>query len=114
MKLVVTGGTGTLGQSILRLALGRGHSVVAVSRRTPETLPDGALHRAADVATGRGLAEAIAGADAIIDAANSMEQAGQPVLVDGTRRLLGMLPAAGVGHYIGVSIVGIDTSTAAY
>ncbi len=79
----------------------------------PKALPGGATHARADVTTGEGLAAALAGCDAIIDGTNAMANAHE-VLVDGTRRVLEVAKAANVPHFVGISIVGIDTAPIAY
>jgi uncharacterized protein YbjT (DUF2867 family) len=98
------GGTGTLGAPVVRELLTRGATVRVLSRHATET-PDGSEHRRVDLASGVGLAQA--GADAVIDAANS-NKAAENVLVAGTRRLLEAEVVAGVGHHLAISIIGID------
>lgn len=80
----------------------RGHDVRVLSRSSPE-------YRV-DLTTGEGLAEALAGCDAVVDASNSQSSAKQAArtLVEGSRRLLAAEEAAGVGHHVCVSIVGCD------
>lgn len=107
MRIVVTGSSGSLGGAVIAKAVAAGHEVVATSRRAPRSLPAGVVHRAADVTTGEGLAAALAGATAVIDATNAFQRA-REVLVGGTRRVLEAARTAGVRHFIGVSIVGID------
>lgn len=107
MQIVVTGGSGSLGGAVIGKAIAAGHDVVAVSRHPPRALPAGARHAAVDVTTGVGLAAAMAGADVVIDGTNAMRDA-RAVLVDGTRRVLDAAKAAGVKHFVGISIVGID------
>ncbi len=113
MQLAVLGGSGSLGGAVTAKAIAAGHHVVAISRSVPKLLPDKATHAKADVTTGEGLAQAFAGCDAIIDGTNAMANA-KEVLVDGTRRVLEAAKAAGVGHFVGISIVGIDTAPLAY
>ena len=104
MRIAVLGGTGTLGKAVVAAARAAGHEVRAVSRHG-ETV--------ADVTTGAGLAEAFAEVDAIVDGTNAMATA-REVLVDGTRRVLEVAAAAGVRHFVGISIVGIDDAPLAY
>lgn len=111
--MVVLGGSGTLGQAVTAAAIAAGHTVTAVSRRPPAKLPDGVRHVAADVTTGIGLDAAFAGAEAIIDGTNAMANA-REVLVEGTKRVLDAAKTASVPHFVGVSIVGIDTAPFAY
>jgi uncharacterized protein YbjT (DUF2867 family) len=108
MRVAVVGGTGTLGSAVVKRLVARGDEVLALSRgASAGQLPAGASHRKVDLATGAGLDAALAGVEAVIDAANSQKQAG-PVLVEGTRRLLEAGAAAGVGHHLTISIVGCD------
>lgn len=113
MRLAVLGGSGSLGRAVTAAAIAAGHTVTAVSRRPPATLPAGTRHVAADVTTGVGLDAAFAGAEAIIDGTNAMANA-REVLVEGTRTVLDAAKAATVPHFVGISIVGIDTAPFAY
>lgn len=104
--VAVVGGTGTLGAPVVRHLIDRGATVRVLSRNATE-VPAGVEHRRIDLATGAGLAEALAGATVVIDAANSTKAADE-VLVAGTRRLLEASAAAGVGHHLAISIIGIE------
>ena len=64
-----------------------------------------------DVLTGEGLAEALAGADAIVDVTNSPSFEDDPVMEFFTKATTNVVAAAknaGVGHYVVLSIVGVD------
>jgi uncharacterized protein YbjT (DUF2867 family) len=108
MRVAVVGGTGTLGAAVVAELERRGHQAVALSRRPP-TGGRGA-HERVDLATGEGLETALKGMDAVVDAsnANRSRRAMQAVLLDGTRRLLHAESAAGIGHHVLISIVGIE------
>ncbi|HXS46768.1 MAG TPA: NAD(P)H-binding protein, partial [Solirubrobacterales bacterium] len=108
MKVAVVGGTGVLGASLVAELAARGDDVLALSRTPGAALPAGATHRRVDLTSGEGLAEALAGVEVVVDAANSTPRDAGPVLVEGTVRLLRASGAAGVRHHIGVSIVGCD------
>jgi uncharacterized protein YbjT (DUF2867 family) len=101
MRIAITGGTGTLGRLLAAEFCRRGHEVRALSRSAPQ-------YRV-DLSTGDGLAAALAGCDTVVDASNSAsaKHAAQ-VLVEGSRRLLAAGQEAGVGHHVGVSIVGCE------
>jgi uncharacterized protein YbjT (DUF2867 family) len=58
MKIAVTGATGRLGTPLVEVLLAQGHEVVEISRA-----------KGVDVITGEGLADALAGAEVIVDAA---------------------------------------------
>ncbi|MEV0250783.1 SDR family oxidoreductase [Nocardia sp. NPDC050712] len=105
MRVAVIGGTGVLGSAVVREATARGHEVRVVSRTAPEEAT--VEHRAADLRTGAGLDEALAGCEAVVNAANAMTKS-NAVLVDGVRMLLDAEQRAGVGHHVEISIVGCD------
>jgi uncharacterized protein YbjT (DUF2867 family) len=104
--IAVVGGTGTLGAPVVGELLGKGAEVRVLSRNATE-VPPGAEHRRVDLTSGAGLAEALAGVDTVVDAANSTKAA-DDVLVAGTRRLLDAEAGVGVGHHVAISIIGID------
>ena len=103
-RVVVLGGTGSLGSAVADELGALGHQAVIASRRGLAKV---------DVTTGEGLAAALAGADAVIDATNALGAA-RSVLVDGTARVLAAARDAKVGHFVGISIVGIDDAPLAY
>jgi len=107
MKVAVAGGTGTLGAPLVAELARRGLEVLALSRTAPAEPPAGAAHRRIDLAGGDGLAEALAGVDTLVEAANTSPSRGEE-LVAITRRLLDAAARAGVGHFVGVSIVGCE------
>jgi uncharacterized protein YbjT (DUF2867 family) len=110
--VAVVGGTGTLGALTVGELLTKGASVRVLTRGA-SGVPTGAEHRRVDLTTGEGLDGALAGVDAVIDAANSTKGA-EETLVAGTRRLLEAGAAAGVGHHLAISIVGIDRVPLSY
>lgn len=109
MRIVVTGGTGNVGTSVLRALAGE--DVVAVSRRVPEDpLPGGARHVQADVARDD-LDAVFAGADVVIHLAwliqPSRDRAQtRSVNVGGSRRVFEAAARAGVGALVHASSVG--------
>jgi nucleoside-diphosphate-sugar epimerase len=70
----------------------RGHEVRVVSSSAP-------IYRA-DLTTGAGLDEAIAGCDAVVDASKSSSKSAAATLVEGTRRLLLAGQRAGGPHHV--------------
>ena len=61
--------------------------------------------------TGEGLADALAGADVLVDVVNSPSFEDDPVMeffTTSTTNLVAAAKAAGVGHYVALSIVGVD------
>jgi len=100
MRISVIGATGLIGSRVVDLLKGDGHDVVAASRST-----------GADVLTGEGLAEALTGADVLVDLTNSPSFDDDPVMDFFTRSSANLVAAAkeaGVGHYVALSIVGVD------
>jgi uncharacterized protein YbjT (DUF2867 family) len=73
----------------------------------------GISHHPADLRNGEGLAEGLTDVEVVVDASNAPREARQ-VLVEGTRRLLDAEIRAGVGHHVGISIVGCDRVPTAY
>jgi uncharacterized protein YbjT (DUF2867 family) len=107
MRVLVAGGTGVLGSAVVDALKDAGHDPVVLSRRAA-TAYDGTERRAGDLASGAGLAQAVRGIDAVVDAASPRGRHPERVLVEGTRRLLAAAAQAGVGTYAVVSIVGVD------
>lgn len=95
MKIVIFGGTGNVGSAIVAEAAGRGHEVVAVSRREPSgPLPAGATWQAGDAADAASVRAVTAGADAVVSAIGpSREPGGDPQAFVGI--LLGLAEAVG-------------------
>ncbi len=100
MKIVVIGGTGLIGSKTVAVLLQGGHEVVAAAPNT-----------GVNTITGEGLKQAIAGAQAVIDLANSPSFEDKPALEffeASGRNLLAAEAADGVGRHVALSIVGID------
>ena len=103
MDVLVTGGTGQLGQQLVPALRAAGHTVRAMSRRG--TGPGGVR---GDLATGLDLRAALAGAEVVVHAAS--DPRGDPWQVDvaGTRRLVQEVDRDRLRHLVYVSIVGVD------
>lgn len=106
MRVLVTGASGRLGRAVLPRLVADGVTVRAMSRHPRHE--GGAEWVAADLATGRGLAEAVTGVEAVLHLASAPERGTHEVDVLGTRRLVVAAGHAGVRHLVYVSIVGID------
>lgn len=112
MDIAVIGGTGHVGALVVAELAARGDTVRVVSRSAPkaDALGGGKVeHRRADLSTGEGLAEALEGADAVVNAVGD-PRGRTEILVEGTRRVLAAEARAGVGHHVAISIVGTDRS----
>src|ERR1700752_5106779 len=106
MKIVVIGGTGLIGSKTVAILRQGGHEVVAAS-------PNSGVN----TITGEGLKEALAGAQVVIDLANSPSFEDKAVLEffqTSGRNLHAAETSAGVGHHVALSIVGIDRSDNGY
>jgi len=100
MKIVVIGGSGLIGSKVVTNLRQRGHEVVAASPST-----------GVNTLTGEGLAEALAGAQVVVDVANSPSFEDKPALEffeTSGRNLLAAEKAAGVKHHVALSVVGTD------
>jgi uncharacterized protein YbjT (DUF2867 family) len=98
MRIVVIGGSGLIGSKLVDLLKHRGQEVVAASPQT-----------GVNTLTGEGLAEALAGADVVVDVANSPSLEDAPAMSFFTtsgRNLLAAEAAAGVKHHVALSVVG--------
>ena len=100
MKLVIIGGTGLIGSKLVTKLREHGHEAVPAS---PDT--------GVNTLTGEGLAEALQGASVVVDVSNSPsfeEAAVMKFFTTSTRNLLKYAAAAGVRHYVALSVVGTE------
>ncbi|MBZ9656758.1 SDR family oxidoreductase [Phyllobacterium lublinensis] len=100
MKIVIIGGTGLIGSKTAARLREKGHEVLAVSPNT-----------GVNTVTGEGLAEALVGAEVVIDLANAPSWEDKAVLEffeTAGRNLLAADAKAGVKHHIALSIVGTE------
>lgn len=100
MKITVLGATGLIGKGVVASLNGAGHETVAASRSS-----------GADVLSGEGLAEALAGADVLVDVVNSPSYDDDPVMrffTTATKNVVDAAKSQNVGHYVALSIVNCD------
>ncbi len=100
MKIVVIGGNGLIGSKLVELLGERGHEVLAASPST-----------GVNTLTGEGLAAALAGAQVVVDVANSPSFEDAPVMhffETAGHNLLAAEAVAGVQHHVALSVVGTE------
>ena len=100
MKIVVIGGTGLIGTKVVKKLTDRGHDALAASPKT-----------GVDATTGRGLAEALARAQVVVDVLNAPSWEDAAVLAffeNSGRNLARAEKEAGVRHHVALSVVGTD------
>jgi uncharacterized protein YbjT (DUF2867 family) len=100
MKLVIIGGTGLIGSKLVSRLREHGHEAVPAS---PDT--------GVNTLTGQGLADVLRGASVVVDVSNSPsfeEKAVMDFFTTSTRNLLQCAAAAGVKHYVALSVVGTE------
>src|SRR5262245_39542881 len=100
MKIVVIGGSGLIGKKLIPLLRGRGHEALSAS-------PSSGVN----TITGKGLGEALAGADIVVDVTNSPSWEDKAVLEffeTSTRNIVAAEAAARVKHHVALSVVGAD------
>jgi len=100
MKLTIIGGTGLIGSKLVTRLREQGHEAVPAAPNT-----------GVNTLTGAGLAEALRGASVVVDVSNSPsfeEKAVMEFFTTSTRNLLKYAAAAGVRHYVALSVVGTE------
>jgi uncharacterized protein YbjT (DUF2867 family) len=105
-RIAVAGATGRVGRHVVSLLQSVGHEVVPISRSN-----------GVDVVTGGGLAEALVGVEAIVDAATGPspeQEAATEFFTAAARNLQELGERAGVQRIVVVSIIGIDRFAGGY
>lgn len=99
MKLAVIGGTGLIGSQAVRILNAAGHEAVPHSQST-----------GVDVISGQGVDEAVAGADVVVNLTNSptFDEASPAFFQTSMDNLLAAAHKGGAGHFVILSIVGVD------
>ncbi|MBT1690088.1 SDR family oxidoreductase [Dawidia soli] len=100
MKIIIIGGSGLIGSKLAEKLRTLGHDVNAASPAS-----------GVNTITGEGLADALRGADVVVDVANSPsfeDKAVMEFFETSGRNLLAAEAAAGIKHHIALSVVGTD------
>jgi uncharacterized protein YbjT (DUF2867 family) len=121
MKILVTGGTGVIGEGAIPELIQRGHSVRLLSRHADEDAKQwvGVEPFVGDVADAASIENAADGCDAVLHIAGIVaeeppETTFANVNVGGTRNLLGEARRANVRRFVYVSSLGADVGTSEY
>ncbi len=112
-QICIIGGSGFVGRAIVRQATEAGHRVT-VGCRHPERARDllvyGIELAKVDITDGRGLDDAVAGSDVVINLVGLLFERGRysfdAAHVSGTEQLLDACKKAGVSHYLHMSALG--------
>ena len=100
MKILVVGGTGLIGSKVVEKLRQKGHEPIAAAPST-----------GVNTITGEGLADALAGAQVVVDVANSPsfeDQAAMDFFQTAGKNLTAAEKAAGVRHHVALSVVGTE------
>jgi uncharacterized protein YbjT (DUF2867 family) len=100
MKIVVIGGSGLIGTKLVNMLRDRGHEALAASPTS-----------GVNTLTGAGVAEALKGAQVVVDVTNSPSFEDAAVMHFFQTSARNLLPAevvAGVSHHVALSVVGAD------
>ncbi|WP_440070292.1 SDR family oxidoreductase [Streptosporangium sp. OZ121] len=99
MKFAVIGGTGLIGSKVVKILNEAGHEAV------PHSLSTGV-----DVLTGQGVDAALTGADVVVNLTNSptFDEASPAFFQTSMDTLLAAAERAGAGHFVILSIIGVD------
>jgi len=100
MKIVVIGGTGLIGSKVVEKLKHKGHEAIAAEPNT-----------GVNTITGEGLADALAGAQVVVDVANSpsfADQAAMDFFQTAGKNLAAAEAAARIKHHVALSVVGTE------
>jgi uncharacterized protein YbjT (DUF2867 family) len=100
MRIAVAGGTGLVGRHAVDAVAGAGHEPVVLARSL-----------GVDITTGKGVAEALATVEVVIDVSNistTRRRTSVAFFTAGTENLLAAGQRAGVRHHVALSIVGVE------
>ncbi|HEX8035975.1 MAG TPA: NAD(P)H-binding protein [Ktedonobacterales bacterium] len=113
-RVLVTGGGSGLGHDVVHAVLRQGQTPRVFTHRQDVTVPKGAELAQGDLRTGDGLDAALDDVSIIIHCASNAREPGFTTDIEGTRMLVRMAQAAGIGHLVFISIVGVERSDYGY
>lgn len=122
MKILITGGTGVIGQGVIEALLKREHTIRLLSRHgehDAKEWPDGVEGTDGDVGDALSILHKADGCDLVLHIAgiameNPPEQTFEKVNVGGTRNMLSEARRAGVKRFVHISSLGADVGTSDY
>jgi uncharacterized protein YbjT (DUF2867 family) len=100
MRIVVIGGTGLIGSKVVEKLKAKGHEAIAAAPNT-----------GVNTITGEGLAEALRGAEVVVDVANSPsfeDKVAMEFFQTAGKNLTAAEAAAGIKHHVALSVVGTE------
>lgn len=122
MRVLVTGGSGVVGQSTVTALIKRGHTVRLLSRGAAEDVkawPVGVEAWPGDLSTPASIHGSADGCQAVVHLVGIVDETPpdrtfQRVNIEGTRAMVGEATRAGCGRFVFVSSLGADTGTSPY
>ncbi|HEX5705703.1 MAG TPA: NAD(P)H-binding protein [Pyrinomonadaceae bacterium] len=122
MKILLTGGTGVIGEGVIPALLDAGHEIRLLTRgaeKDAREWPQGVEPFAADVSDAASLAGAAAGCDAVVHVTGIIRETPpdmtfERVNVGGTRNILKEAKSSGVRRFVYVSSLGADRGESEY
>lgn len=108
-KILITGGTGHLGQKVVNALLSKGQKINILSTKVLSSDNKNITYYTGNLTNNVGLKEATNDIDIIIHCASNPRNF-QQVDIEGTKKLLKMIDSRKLKHFVYISIVGIDKS----
>ncbi|MBA4850649.1 SDR family oxidoreductase [Emticicia sp. BO119] len=112
-SILITGGTGTLGQELSKQLLAKGYSVNILSSKEKPEIAFFTNIIQGDLTDQSSLEKAVESSEIIIHCASNPRNA-QVVDIEGTRNLLALIDKNHCKHFLYVSIAGVDKSDYPY
>src|SRR5215475_8853661 len=111
MRIVVTGGAGMLGSTLVGHLAAAGHDLVSVDVRATDRLPAAVRQVTGDVRDAEVMTGATQGADALVHCASALPSYPpaliRPIIVDGARGVLTAAWRAGVPRSVHISLTSV-------